>query len=216
VRKRVVLVLLAAILILVAFQALSSISNTLNRLNVAEAERDRWQRPDDVLRSLGVREGSQVVDLGSGAGYFTLKLAPLAGTRGRVVAVDLRRLSLFFLRLRTFLRGQHNVEIIVGTSRDPHLLAGRADAVLIANTYHEFDDRLLMLDHAFRALRSGGRLVIVDRGPRVTSEGTGHELPPGQVEAELRQRGFELIDRNDRFIDRPEDEPWWLIVARTP
>jgi SAM-dependent methyltransferase len=43
---------------------------------------------------------------------------------------------------------------------------GGVDSVLIANSYHEFTNPLAMLDHTFRALRSGGRLVILDRGPR--------------------------------------------------
>jgi ubiquinone/menaquinone biosynthesis C-methylase UbiE len=217
-----VLFLLSAVLIFSAFITLSSISNTLNRLDAVEAERDRWQRPADVLRCLGVSAGSTVVDLGSGAGYFTLKLATIVGRRGEVLAVDLRRLSLFFLRIRALLRNQYNIEIIAGTPDDPRLPAGRVDAVLISNTYHEFANPGLILDHTMRSLRPGGRLVIVDRGPRVASEGPesgarhGHEVPATLVEAELRQKGFEILSRDDRFIDQPGDEPWWLLVARRP
>ena len=139
------LFLFSAILILFTFSTLSSISNTLNRLNVVESERDRWQRPSDVIRSLGVSEGSTVVDLGSGAGYFTLKLAQVVCRRGEVLAVDLRRPSLFFLRIRALLQNQHNINIIVGTPDDPHLPTGRIDAVLISNTYHEFTNPRLMV-----------------------------------------------------------------------
>ena len=78
---RVALFLGSAISILAALYTLSSISNTLDRLTVVEPERDQWQRPSDVLGSLGVRDGSTVVDLGSGAGYFSLKLADLVGRR---------------------------------------------------------------------------------------------------------------------------------------
>ena len=221
-RLRILLFLAAAISILAAFYLLSSVSNTLNTLTVVEAERDQWQRPAEVLRSLGIGEGSRVVDLGSGAGYFTLKLADLTGKRGKVLAVDLRRMSLFFLRLRTWLRHVHNIEIIVGTPDDPHLPAGRADAVLISNTYHEFTNPRLMLDRVWVALHPGGRLVIVDRGPRASAGQTdsgaapGHEIPPASVEQQLREKGFEILSRNDGFIDRPGDEPWWLITAGRP
>jgi len=214
-----VLFLFSAVLILAAFNTLSSVSNTLNRLNVVESERDRWQRPSEVLRSLTVREGSTVVDLGCGAGYFTLKLAAIVGSRGEVLGVDLRRVSLFFLRIRAPMRNLHNINIIVGTADDPHLPVERVDAVLIANTYHEFTHPHLMLDHVWRSLHRGGRLVIVDRGPRKETEGSvahGHELQPERVEVELRRKGFELLSRDDHFIEQRGDEPWWLMVARRP
>jgi len=66
---RILLFLLGSILILSALYLSFAISNTLDRLDTVEAERDRWQRPNDVLRALDLREGSNVVDLGSGAGY---------------------------------------------------------------------------------------------------------------------------------------------------
>jgi predicted methyltransferase len=213
---RVALFLAGVILVLAALYTLSSVSNTLDRLSVVETERDRWQRPSDVLSSLSVSEGSTVVDLGSGAGYFSLKLADLVGSRGQVIAVDLRRLSLFFLRIRGLMRGKHNIRIIVGASDDPHLPAQRADAVLISNTYHELRNPGLTIDHTWRALRSGGRLVILDR--RLLSEqGSapgGHVVAPDRVEAEVRRRGFEILRRDDRFIEQPGEEPWWLLVAR--
>ena len=213
---RLALFLLSVILILAALYTLSSVSNTLDRLTVVEAERDRWQRPSDVLRSLSVSEGSTVLDLGSGAGYFSLKLADLVGSRGQVIAVDLRRLSLFFLRIRALMRGKHNIRIIVGTADDPRLPAQRADAVLISNTYHEFRNPGLMIDHTWRALQSGGRLVILDRRP-LSEQGSapdGHEVAPDRVEAEVRRRGFEILRRDDRFIQQPGEDSWWLLVAR--
>jgi ubiquinone/menaquinone biosynthesis C-methylase UbiE len=213
---RVVLFLLGVFLILGALYTLSSVSNTLDRLSVVEAERDRWQRPSDVLRGLGVSEGSRVVDLGSGAGYFSLKLADLVGKRGQVIAVDLRRLSLFFLRIRALIRGEHNIRIIVGTPEDPHLPTEQADALLISNTYHEFENPELMLDHVRRALRPGGRLVILDRRPGADSTAQDHEIPPDRVEAEVRRHGFEIVRRDDRFIEQSGEEPWWLLLARRP
>ena len=213
---RLALFLICAILIFLAFNTLYSFTNTLNRLDVVESERDQWQRPSDVLRALNLREGNSVIDLGSGAGYFTLKLSPSVGKRGQVLAVDLRRLSLFFLRTRALLRGQHNVHVIVGEEQNPHLPTGTVDAVLICNTYHEFNDPELMLHHVSRSLRPGGRLVVVDRAPRVSKEQHAHQMPLEIVEGELRQTGFAIVSKDDHFIDRPGDDLWWLIVARKP
>ena len=182
-----------------------------------------WQRPSDVIQALNLHEGSVVVDFGSGVGYFTLKLSPLVGKNGGVVAEDIRQQSLVFLRIRALLRGRHNVKTIRGETDDPELPAGFADAVLIANTYHELTAPKPILRHLADSLKTGGQLVILDRGPRsgvVESRETQakhHELRPDSVETEVRSAGFEIISRQDRFIDRPgEDEVWWLMVARKP
>ena len=88
-----------------------------------------------------------------------------------------------------------------------------------------------MLDNTFRALRSDGRFVVLDRGPR-SCHGESREIhmqhyqiASSIAEDEIRQRGFEVVSRDDRFIDRPATERprgrrdghiWWLIVARKP
>jgi hypothetical protein len=59
---------------------------TLRILTVVEAERDRWQRPAEIVRALALSDGATVLDLGSGAGYFVLKLSPRVGARGVVLA----------------------------------------------------------------------------------------------------------------------------------
>ena len=221
-RRRLALFLLSSMLIFVTMYVLYSSINTLQRLEVVESERDQWQRSADILRALDLREGNVVMDLGSGAGYFALKLSPIVGNRGEVLAVDIRKLSLFFLWVRAALRRSHNVHVAVGAENDPHLSAEAVDGVLIANTYHEFRDPRMMLDNTFRLLRSGGRLVVVDRGPRVVdgepaeTVSHGHGVPVYVVEEELRRKGFEIVNREDRFIDRPDEDLWWLLVVRKP
>jgi ubiquinone/menaquinone biosynthesis C-methylase UbiE len=137
---------------------------------------------------LELREGDTVVDLGSGAGYFALKLSPIVGKRGQVLAVDLRRLSLLFLSTRTLLRGQHNVHVIVGAENNPRLPTGAVDAVLICITFHEFGNPELMLDHIFRSLRPGGHLVVVDRAPRATEGNTVTKCLPQSSRASYGRR----------------------------
>jgi SAM-dependent methyltransferase len=196
---------------------------TLQVLTSVELERDTWQRPSDVLRWLNVGPGGVVVDLGCGAGYFALKLSVMVGADGQVLAEDIRRESLAFLWIRRFLKDARNVRVILGEIDDPHLPTGPIDAVLIANTYHELDRPSALLALLFRAMRPGARLVVLDRGPRTNLDGNPgevarpHELRPGPTAGEIQQSGFELVERDDRFIDRPGEEGlWWLIVARKP
>ena len=132
-------------------------------------------------------------------------------------------MPLVFLWVRTFQKGQRNVIIVHGEPDDPHLRTQGVNAVLIANTYHEFTNSQVILVHVFRSLVSGGRLVVVDRQPHAAEQGPGntarehHEVSSDQVEKELRQAGFEMVGREDHFIDNdPLHENWWLITARKP
>ena len=103
---------------------------------------------------------------------------------------------------------------------DPRL-PPQVNSVLIANTYHEFTDSQAILAHVHQSLVHTGRLVIVDRSPQLASgvgaESSEHEISADRVERELRETNFEIVSRQDHFIDSdPHHESWWLIVARKP
>jgi ubiquinone/menaquinone biosynthesis C-methylase UbiE len=230
-RIRVALFFALVVIIVAALFLSYQLSQTFRQLYLVEGERDRWQRPDDVIQSLKLEDGSVVADVGCGVGYFSLKLAPKVAEHGSVLAEDIFGESLTFLWIRALLHHERNIRIIHGNPDDPLLPAGGVDSVLIANSYHEFTNPLAILDHTFRALRSGGRLVILDRGPRNyqgesrESQIQRYQIAASIAEAEIRQAGFEIVSRDDRFIDRPpaerlgdrpDDHVWWLIVARKP
>lgn len=230
-RVRVALFFVLVVIVTAAFWLFYQFTQTLYQLHLAEGERDRWQRPGDVIAALNLKEGGIVGDVGCGVGYFSLKLALKVAEHGSVLAEDILARSLAILWLRALLHHQFNIRVIHGDLDDPHLPKGGVDAVLIANSYHEFTKPVAILEHTFRALRSQGRLVVLDRGPR-SYQGESREIQTQRyqiaasiAEDEICQRGFEVINRDDRFIDRPaserpgdrsDDHIWWLIVARRP
>jgi hypothetical protein len=73
----------------------------------------------------------------------------------------------------------------------------------------------------YQSLAPAGQLVVVDRAPAPAEFGNrqmdGHEISAERVESELHQANYEILSRQDRFIERdPDNEAWWLIVARRP
>ena len=221
--RRIALLLVSVFFVAPTFYVGYSAVQTLRMLTEVERERDTWQQPSDILRGLNLTAGGVVLDLGCGAGYFALKLSPIVGPDGAVLAEDIRRESLAFLYMRRFTRGAYNVRIVEGDTDDPRLPPVPIDAALIANTYHELQAPRAILTVVHRAMRSGGRLVVVDRGPRSEPHGliddtaARHERRPGVAADEIQEAGFVIVSRDDRFINRAgDDDLWWLIVARKP
>ena len=216
--RNVVFVVAIVLLLFVVQQAME----TLRILTVVERERDTWQRPANILEQLDVHEGDVVVDFGSGAGYFALKVAPMVGRDGGVLAVDLRRESLAFLWIRARLRSSWNVRVVHGEVDDPHLPSGQVDAVLIVNTYHELAQPEPILRALRASMRPGARLVVVDRAPGNSGESREdaaghHEVLASVAASEIARLGFEEVSRQEGFIDRsPDGEAWWLVVFRKP
>ena len=112
--------------------------------------------------------------------------------------------------------------MILGEAADPKLPAGRLDAVLVRNAYHEMPEYKSVLAGVNAALRPGGVLVIVEalhdnnRSKTREQQVKEHEIAPEIVEAELRDAGFEILSREELFtkFTRPPPGGFWMIRAR--
>lgn len=188
-------------------------------------EREKTERVADTLTALGVRDGAQIADLGSSDGFYTLRIAKAVAPSGKAYAIDIEQKSLDTLRERAQKEALTNVEIILSEPADPKLPPGALDAVLIRNAYHEMVAYRDILKGVMIGLKPGGVLVVsegitdnlLDK-PR-EQQVKEHYLAPGIVEAELREAGFEILDRNDaftRFTGRTIIGGFWMIRARRP
>ena len=81
-RLRISIFILGVAVTLLVLGAAYDAIRTLANLEQVERARDQWQRPNEIIQQLNVKEGSVVVDLGSGMGYFTLKLSRVVGKSG--------------------------------------------------------------------------------------------------------------------------------------
>jgi ubiquinone/menaquinone biosynthesis C-methylase UbiE len=125
-------------------------------------EREAEEAPSRALAFLEVAAGSTVADIGAGSGYFTERLARLVGASGRVYANDIQRGMLDLLRARLERERLTNVTLVLGDPADPKLPAGAIDMVLMVDVYHELSDPQTMLAHLRKALKPGGRLVLIE------------------------------------------------------
>ena len=125
-------------------------------------EREVEEDPEALLDSLGIQEGMTVADIGAGSGYFSFRLARRVGAGGRVLAVDIQDEMLQIIRRRASRRNIGNVEPIRGTIQDPGLSPESVDLALMVDVYHEFSHPWEMIQGIHRALKPGGRLVLVE------------------------------------------------------
>ncbi|HSJ26172.1 MAG TPA: metalloregulator ArsR/SmtB family transcription factor [Longimicrobiales bacterium] len=130
-------------------------------------------------------------DLGCGTGAVSSELAPFAG---RVIAVDESKAMLSAARRR--LQPFANVELRTGSLESLPVEPGELDAALISLVLHYVPEPARALAEAHRALRPGGRLVVVDmqeHGRAEYREQYGHVwqgFGEAQVRGWLEEAGF--------------------------
>ena len=163
--------------------------------------RDRadWQRPDEVVRALGISAGETVADVGAGPGYFTLRIARAVGPAGHVYAVDVVPEMVAALRERLDRAGTGNVTPVLASDADPSLPPASCDLVLVVDTFHHFPDGPAYLRLLARALKPGGRIVNIDFHRREMPVGPPieHKVARDDFLAAARQAGLELVDEEE-------------------
>ena len=161
-----------------------------------DLDRDSWQEPERVLDLLGATPGATIADLGAGHGYFSDRLAARVGPDGRIVAIDISPDALEQLAVRFPPARFPHVVVRRATATDPGLPPDSLDAVLIVDTYHELGEPAAVLAALRRALRPGGRLVVVDRSAAEHTE-RAHAIPEARVVAQAEAAGFHQRERHD-------------------
>ena len=180
-----------------------------------DRNRDAWQRPAEVFDALSVKPGHRVADIGCGYGYFSFRLAVRVGAEGKVYAVDIDPKAIDRVRQRKEREKLEQVEPILGESDDPRLPAD-LDSVLIVDTYHEFRNWDRMMQAVLRALKPGGRLVIIDgEGPSGrprTEYHRLHTIPAELVREEVVRIGFIFRERRPGFYDAEYAKKMYFLV----
>jgi len=214
--------LLIALFLLGLSSASYSIASAV-RISTQESERsrrrDEWQRPGEVMDVLGVKLGRRVADIGCGFGYFTFRLAARVGVEGKVYAVDIDREAIDKVRQRKEREKLEQVEPILGESADPRL-PNDLDAVLIVDSYHEFREYDQTMQAVFRALKPGGRLVIIDgeapSGRPRTEYHRLHCIPPELVREEISRQGFVFKESRPGFYDVEYGKKMYFLIFERP
>jgi ubiquinone/menaquinone biosynthesis C-methylase UbiE len=163
-----------------------------------EPSRAAWQKPDEVVRALGLRAGQVACDVGAGPGYFSLRLARAVGDAGHVYAADVEPRILTILRERLRDSGARNLTPVLSLPDDALLPAASCDLILIVDTYHHFPDGPAYLRRLARALKAGGRIANVDFHKRELPVGPPpeHKVARDTFLADAASAGLHLVEEH--------------------
>jgi len=172
-----------------------------------EKQRDDAGEPRQLVRLLGINSGMTIADIGAGSGYYVVRLSPIVGPHGRIIAEDVVPEYLQDLRSRVHGLGLQNVTISLGEPHDPRLPAGSLDIAILVHMYHEITQPYALLYNLVPALKPGARVGIVDAyGP--TSE---HGTPPSLLRCEFAVVGYREIS-----LDRLTGSDAYLALFEPP
>jgi ubiquinone/menaquinone biosynthesis C-methylase UbiE len=119
------------------------------------------QDPEKIIKPY-VREGSTVLDIGCGMGYFTIPLARLVGERGQVVAIDIQEQMLSVLQRRAKRSGLERRIVLQLNTQESLKMITRADFALAFWMVHEVPDRVHFLKQVKFNLKPGGLFLLVE------------------------------------------------------
>lgn len=175
------------------------------------SDREKEEAPSKAIALLELAPDAVLADIGAGSGYYSFRIARKL-PKGKVVAVDIQPEMLDFLKKESVKLGIKNVQPHLGTIESVQLPPASIDAALMVDAYHEFDHPVEMLASLRVALKSKGRIYLLEY--RAEDDNvpikTHHKMTEAQARKEFEAAGF-------RFVVNKTELPWQhLMIFEKP
>jgi cyclopropane fatty-acyl-phospholipid synthase-like methyltransferase len=173
-------------------------------------QRDRWQKPDLVIKKMGDLSDKTVMDLGAGPGYFTIKLAEHAK---KVIAAEPNQEFLDHIEEQLDDEDCKAYEDKIELRKIPYdnaqLAPAEVDYILLVNAYHHVKDRVNYFKNAKEGLKQDGKLFIVDYTIK-TKHGPpkDHKLAASVALDEIKKAGYNVVEYDTTTLPRQ-----YIIIA---
>jgi len=127
--------------------------------------RERWQDPEAIMDSAGIKPGKIIGEIGAGDGYFTFKMRNRIGPQGHIFANDIVQSELDKIDRECRRENIHNITTVLGKNDDPLLPKDTLDVVIMVYAFHHIENPVLFLNNLRKRLKPGTPVVIVERDP---------------------------------------------------
>lgn len=151
-----------------------------------------------AIRKLPISKNSVVADVGAGSGFYTFRIAKRVPD-GKVYAVEIQDDAIDYLKQKSNALKLNNVEVVKGSAKQAGLQENTIDLVIMVDVYHELEYPREFLDAVKKALKPGGKLLLLeykaeDPAVKIKAE---HKMSVAQVQRELGASGYRLVQRGD-------------------
>ena len=145
---------------------------------------------DKKLDAFGIREGFTVVDYGCGPGRYIRKASALAGSQGKVYAVDIHELALKAVDRVVTKQSLSNVTTALTDGKKVALPDNIADLIYALDMFHMVRVPNDFLSELARICKPGGTLILED----------GHQ-PRKKAREKVQNSGrWEIISENRQHM----------------
>jgi ubiquinone/menaquinone biosynthesis C-methylase UbiE len=166
--------------------------------------REVFAKRKEIVAAVGLKSGTVVADVGAGTGLFTRLFAAEVTDKGKVFAVDIAQKFLDHVAKLNKDAGITNVTTVLCKDDSAELAEASIDVAFICDTYHHFEFPRRTMASIHKALKPGGKVVIVDFR-RVKGESTDwvmDHVRAGQdvVEKEVTEVGFKKVGEEKKLL----------------
>lgn len=192
-----------------------------NARDPEDVKLDVGRKPDELVAFAGIKPGMKVADLAAGSGYTTEVLARAVGPTGVVYGMNSPMMIQKWVGKSWPARLERpiNKNVVKVTREFDDPLPPEAkdlDAVVMVLFYHDTvwigTDRAKMNANVLKALKPGGKFIVVDHSGRAgttTKEAdTLHRIEESVVKDEVTKAGFTLASEGS-FLRNPSDKRDW-------
>jgi ubiquinone/menaquinone biosynthesis C-methylase UbiE len=176
-------------------------------------DREVYRKRMEILEATALKPGMAVADVGAGTGLFTMLFAKAVKPGGRVYAVDISQAFIAYIGERARAEGLDNVTTVLTKGTETELAEGSVDLVYTCDTYHHFEQPERTLQSIRRALKPGGRLVVIDfeKVP-----GQTHQQRIDHTRADKRTAMREIEAAGFRLVEEKKlmQENWFAVFSR--
>jgi ubiquinone/menaquinone biosynthesis C-methylase UbiE len=172
-----------------------------------EVRLNERQPPDLVLKSIGIKPGMIIGEVGAGRGRYTVQIASRIGPSGKIYANDIVEDYLKYIEKRCANHGLKNVETVLGGLTDPKLPPAALDMVIMVNVVHCLAEPVALLRNIKKSLKPDGVIVIVEGSLEKYPDAAGEWFPRSKYLKIYKDAGYQVI-REETFL--PQDNIYIL------
>jgi len=132
--------------------------------------RESWEKSSEMIKSVLLKPGDKVADIGSGPGYFSFRFAEIVGNNGRVYSIDTVKEHLDYIKTFSAKNNIKNIQTVLTADHTIGLKGEKVDVAWMCSLYHIIyvafseKDKDTFVESIKNALKKDGLFYVVDNG----------------------------------------------------